>query len=58
MTGYRVYIETEEYGRVVVPLCEDCLPDDADIKGHISDDRHYGEGGAEQVSCRKCNQII
>lgn len=55
MEGYRAYVETEQYGRIAVPLCEDCLPDDADIQGHISDDRHYGE---EVVTCHYCDEEL
>ncbi len=58
MDAYRAYIETDEYGRIAVPLCGDCLPDDADIHGHISDDRHYGEEGVEQPTCYECNRKV
>lgn len=58
MEGYRAYVETEQYGRIAVPLCDECLPDDADIQGHISDDRHYGEQGVEQPSCHRCDEDL
>jgi len=58
MTGYRARVETEKYGKVVVPICENCLPEGASIRGHISDDRHYEEGGVEQPSCYYCNKYL
>lgn len=58
MKGYTAYVETEQYGRIVVPLCEKCLPENADIQGHISDDRHYGEEGVEKPSCYECNRHL
>lgn len=56
--AYRAYTETDEYGRIAAPLCGDCLPDDADILGHISDGRHYGEEGVEQPKCYTCEKEL
>lgn len=58
MSDYYAYHETEEYGRIVVPFCGECLPDDADIYGHVSDDRHYGEDGVEQPTCWECDKKL
>ena len=55
---YRAYIESEQWGRIAVPLCDECLPDGADIQGHISDDRHYDEEDVEQPTCYECDLYL